>query len=74
MSLSKSETLRRNERVKHAATALTAFAVALIVGSILRMLSDHILDFFLLFWCLCAVCLIWIASLTLTLLQAEDEL
>jgi uncharacterized membrane protein len=74
MGRSKSETLRRNERIKHGVTALTAFSVALIVGSVLRLLNEGQVEAFQLFWASVGLCLIWIASLLLTLLEAEDEI
>jgi hypothetical protein len=70
---SKSETLQTNERIKHAANALTAFCVALSVAITVRLQTQGI-DIISLFWIVTALALIWVASLLLTLLRAEDEL
>jgi hypothetical protein len=73
MDISKSQTLRFNERIKHAANTVTAFCVALTVAITVRMQAQGF-DLPGLLWIGGALFLIWIASLLLTLLQAEEEI
>ena len=73
MNRSRSETLRVNERLKHLSSATTTFCAALSVGIVIRMQSQGVGAVDLL-WIGAAATLIWIASLVLTLLQADDEI
>ena len=74
MEVSRSATLRENERIKHIVAAITAWANALIIGGFAKMGVDTTIELFPALWIVFGTWLIWMASLMLTLMKAEGEL
>lgn len=74
MEVSRSETLRDNERIKHAATAVTAWANALIFGAIGKMVLDKHLELLPSLGVIGAVVVLVLCSKSLTMLVAEGEI
>jgi len=74
LEISRSETLRDNERIKHFAGALTAWSNALVIGSCGKMIVDLSLDpgpFAGIFFGFAGV---WMSSMMFTMLVAEGEI
>ena len=72
--LSRSQQLRANERIKHITIVLTALGNASIIGVIAKLQLKgefHLADAF---WMFGSLWLIWLASMTLTLLRSEEEI
>jgi hypothetical protein len=68
---SDSAILQVNERIKHAATALTAWGNALIIAAGGKWALTGF-DPFVPLWFVCALALIWTASQSLTMLQEAE--
>jgi len=66
-----SATLQTNERVKHIASAVTAWGNALLITGFGRWALAGF-DAYVLLWLVVAACLIWAASHSLTLLKVEN--
>ena len=68
----RSEVLQANERIKHGASAVTAWGNALFVASFGKWALAG-LDVYVLLWLLGALGLIWSASHALTMLEADHD-
>lgn len=64
----RSQVLQDNERIKHAATAVTAWANALVIASGGKWALGGF-DAYVLLWAMCALSLLWAASQSLTMLE-----
>ena len=73
LEISRSETLRANERIKHFAGALTACSNALLIGSIGKIVVDLDLELGPAAGILLGIAGIWMSSIMLTMLVAEGE-
>lgn len=72
--ISRSETLRDNERIKHGAGALTAWGNALLIGGFGKAIVDQKLDLRLILGILLGSVMLCMASMILTMLVAEGEI
>lgn len=69
----RAETLRANERIKHAATFLTAWGNALLIATLARIVVADSFDIFALLWLIGAAFLIWVSSRILGFLEPEPN-
>ena len=72
--ISRSQTLRDNERIKHLAGTLATWANALVIAGFGTMGIDGKVEVYPILWILGGFWLIWMSSLGLTMLQAEGEM
>ena len=70
MSKTASEIVRDNERIKHVVGVVTTLGTALIIGAIGKWNISGF-DAFVLVWLVVALCVIWAASYSLTMLEPE---
>lgn len=69
----RSETLRANERIKHAATVATAWGNALLIAVVARITVLGSFDLFSALWLIGVAFLMWVSSNSLKLLEAEPK-
>ncbi len=72
--ISRSQTLRENERIKHFAGALTAWANSLVVGGFGAMAVAENFEIGPIAGILLGFMMLWISSIVLTMLQADGEI
>ena len=72
--ISRSETLRDNERIKHIAGALTAWGNAFVFGGFGKAVVDQNLELRLALGVLLGFAMLWMPSTILTMLVAEGEI
>lgn len=72
--ISRSQTLRDNERIKHLSGAFTAWANALVIAGFGKMGLDGQIELYPSLWILGGLWIISMASLALSMLQAEGEI
>lgn len=67
----RSKVLQDNERIKHAATTVTAWGNALVIASGGKWALSGF-DTFVVLWVMCALSLLWAASQSLTMLEDHE--
>ena len=72
--ISRSKTLRDNERIKHWTGALSAWGNALVIGGFGKMSVDHRLEVIPSVGILGGVVVLWMGSVVLTMLVSEGEI
>lgn len=72
--VSRSQTLRDNERLKHLASAITAWANALVIGGFTKMSLEQVLSLAGFLMVIGGCVMVWLSSLGLTMLTAEGEI
>lgn len=72
--ISRSQTLRNNERLKHFAGFLTALANALVIGGFGKMTAVGEFSIGASLAVFIGFVVVWISSVLLTMLQAEGEI
>ena len=74
LEISRSETLRDNERIKHFVGAMTAWSNALLIGGIGKSIVDLRIELGPAVGSLLGASGIWMSSTILTMLVAEGEI
>lgn len=74
VEVSRSQTLRDNERLKHFAGAVTAWANALVIGGFTKMALERAVSGVGLTMIAAGGVMVWLCSLGLTMLMAEGEI
>lgn len=72
--VSRSQTLRDNERIKHFAGAVTAWANALVIGGFGAMIVEQKMMLGPTLGILGGFVVVWICSMVLTMLKAQGEI
>jgi hypothetical protein len=72
--ISRSQTLRDNERIKHWTSALAAWGNALVIGGFGKMVVDQKLELVPCLGIIGGIVVLWMGSVILTMLVAEGEI